>query len=349
MQVENLFVPVTEAINAEQIAINNPSFEQAPVSDGSYTIADVPGWSVINNGNTGVFNPSYNSFTSVPDGEQTLYSNGGIAIQTLQTTLSPNTTYNLGVSIGRRLDFTDFPGFTVELCAGDTVLVSANETNILLPEPGTFQRLNLTYTSSSSVPPGQPLEIRLKSAGAQTNFDFVTLEASYTGIDIDARVDSYKLQVGLSTSGQLGEERWFNACEVAAQQGAGTFNSGATQTCFYQHDAPGWQILEYELEVLENKYGRGSYTASIIAKDGQLTVNEQQIGDKWKAAIDLATKAGELEVKKKLELDYQRNQQLILNYASNKNTFLLEVNANGGLFRKSVVRVKGRVKMIHIS
>lgn len=335
--------------HSESITISNPSFEQPSLADGSYTIENIPGWSTINTGNPGVFNPPSASFGSIPDGENTLYSNGGTVIQTLPTTLTPNTTYNLGVSVGKRLDYTNFPGFTVELRAGNTVLVSANQTNILSPAPGTFQRLNLTYISPSSVPPGQHLEIRLKSAGAQTNFDLVTLDASQPGTDVDRRVDSYLLQAGLPTISQLGEERWFNACDIRAQQGAGTFNSGNTPPpCVYQPDLPGWQIVEYEIDVLENKYGRGSYTGSIIAAGGGFIYDAKQTGDKWKLAIDRAIKAGDIEVKLKLDLEYQRQQQLAGMYASNKNTFFLSATANGGLFRNSVIHVKGRVKMIRI-
>ncbi|MBW4565508.1 MAG: hypothetical protein KME32_31390 [Mojavia pulchra JT2-VF2] len=189
MQVNNLLFPLAGAavttlltvgmpsVHAEPIAISNPSFESPSVFNGSFNIANITGWSVINTGNPGVFNPSSNSFNSVLDGIQTLYSNGATVYQTLPTTLAPNTIYTLGISVGRRLDFTTFPGFTIELRAGNTVLASANQTNIPVPSPGKFERLTLTYISPSSVPVGQPLEIRLKSAGAQTNFDFVTLDA----------------------------------------------------------------------------------------------------------------------------------------------------------------------------
>lgn len=161
-------------------------------------------------------------------------------------------------------------------------------------------------------------------------------------------VDWYMQQAGLPKSAELGEERWVNACDVRVQQGAGTFNSGKTETCPYQHPIPGWQILEYQIEVLENKYGRGSYNGGIIAENGNFTINEQQIGDKWKAAIELAIKYNDVEAKRKLELEYQRNQQLIRSYASNKNTFFLSATANGGLARKSVIHVKGKVKMIRL-
>ncbi len=161
-------------------------------------------------------------------------------------------------------------------------------------------------------------------------------------------VDWYMEQVGLPKSAQLGEEQWFNACDVRAQQGAGTFNKGITKTCTYQHSIPGWQILEYQIDVLENKYGRGSYKGDIIAKDGNFTVNEQQIGDKWKAARELAIKYNDVEAKRKLELEYQRHQQLIRSYSSNKNTFFLSATANGGLARKSVLYLKTKLKIVRL-
>ena len=161
-------------------------------------------------------------------------------------------------------------------------------------------------------------------------------------------VDWYMRKAGLPKLSQIGEEEWVNACDVRAQQGAGTFNSGRTETCTYQNDRLGWQIVEYKIDVLENKHGRGSYKGDIIAKNGQFTVNEQQIGDKWKAAIELADKDGDFETKRKLELEYQRHQQLIGRYASNKNTFFLKATANGGAFRKSVIHVKGKVRMIYV-
>ena len=161
-------------------------------------------------------------------------------------------------------------------------------------------------------------------------------------------VDWYMRKVGLPKLSQIGEEQWVNACDVRAQQGAGTFNSGRTETCTYQNDRPGWQIVEYKIDVVKNKHGRGSYKGDIIAKNGQFTVNEQQIGDKWKAAIELADKKGDFETKRKLELEYERHQRLIGRYASNKNTFFLKATANGGAFRKSVIHVKGKVRMIYV-
>jgi hypothetical protein len=161
-------------------------------------------------------------------------------------------------------------------------------------------------------------------------------------------IEYYTTAAGLTNPAYIGQEKWVNACDVISQQGAGTFNSGVTKTCTYQTDN-GWQIVESHVEVLENKHGRGSYANNVIAKDGQFSANEQEIGAKWKIAIEAAVKAGDIDAKNKLEIEYQRNIQLIRNYSANKNTFFIEVTANGGLFRKSVIHVKARVKLVRIA
>ncbi len=332
------------SVHAAPIPITNPSFEQPSLTKGSFTIENITGWSVINTGNPGVFNPSSTSFPSVPDGNQTLYSNSATVFQQLQTTLAPNTTYLLRLQVGRRLDFTNFPGFTVELRAGNTVLASANQTMVSPPAPGKFVPLTLSFTTPSSVPLGQKLEIRLKSAGPQTNFDNVTLDAKS---DVDSRADLYRRQAGLPTSAELGEERWIEgACKLRVEKGwPGGSKSGE---CFYQHAIPGWQIIGSEVKVLENRGGRGSYSTKIIAKDGQITINREEIEKNWNKAIDLAIKAGDIEAKVKLELERQKHQQYIATYAANENTFLLEATARAGAIERSVIDLSARVRMIRV-
>ncbi len=333
------------SVHAAPIPITNPSFEQPSLPKGSFTIENITGWSVIRNGNPGVFNPSSTSFQSVPDGNQTLYSNGSTVFPQLPTTLAPNTTYTLRLQVGRRLDYTNFPGFTVELRAGNTVLASANQTMVPLPAPGEFVPLTLSYTTPSSVPQGQNLEIRLKSAGPQTNFDNVTLEA-VSSSNVEDRADSYMRQAGLPTSAQLGEERWIEgACRLRVEKGwPGGSNNGE---CFYQPPT-GWQIIDSEVKVLENRNGRGSFSTKIIAANGQVTINRQEIGNKWNVAIDLALKAGDIEAKNKLELERQKNQQYIATYAANENTFLLEATARAGAVQRSVIELDARVKLIRL-
>jgi len=331
------------SVHAAPIPITNPSFEEPALAKGSFTIENITGWSVIRNGNPGVFNPSSTSFQFVPDGNQTLYSNGSTVFQQLPTTLAPNTTYTLRLQVGRRLDYTNFPGFTVELRAGNTVLASANQTMVPLPAPGEFMPLTLSYTTPDSVPQGQNLEIRLISAGPQTNFDKVTLEAVSSN-NVEDRADSYMRQAGLPTSVELGQEIWIEgACTLRVEKG---WPGGSrSDECFYQHAIPGWQIIGSEVTVLENRGGRGSYSTKIIAKEGQITINREEIDRKWNKAIDLAITAGDIDAKVKLELERQKHQQYIATYAANENTFLLEATARAGAVQRAAIDLSVRVKM----
>jgi Concanavalin A-like lectin/glucanases superfamily len=158
----------------------------------------------------------------------------------------------------------------------------------------------------------------------------------------------YMQKAGLPTVEEIGAEMWVTACDLQAQQGAVTFNSGSTQTCARQPE-PGWVIRDFKTEVVTNLSDRGSYKADILAEGASLAINEQQIGDKWKIAKDLAAKVGTAEVSTKLNFEYERHQQLIRSYQTNKNTFFMSVTANGGLFRKSVIHVKSMILVKRIA
>jgi hypothetical protein len=161
--------------------------------------------------------------------------------------------------------------------------------------------------------------------------------------------DWYMQQAGLPAPAEIGKTMTVPAaCDIRATQGAVTFNRGVTQTCTYQHNIPGWQIIGADLEVLENQNGRGSWSQAIIAANGQFTASSKELGDKWKVAIDMAGKFGDIEAKTKLELEYQRHQETFLQYASDKNTFFLSVTANGGAFAKSAIRVRANVRLVQI-
>ena len=100
--------------------------------------------------------------------------------------LAPNTTYTLSVEVGDQLDnsgfgLTGFPGYRIELRAGDSVLASDN--NTLAPAEGTFETSTVAFTTGGSHPQlGMPLEIRLinilQAAGGEVDFDNVRLETS---------------------------------------------------------------------------------------------------------------------------------------------------------------------------
>lgn len=177
-------VIMASTANAVSITIENSGFESPPAPSQAggqfYTVNNITSWQ--SNGTNGVFNPSASSANTgttyfnepVPQGTQTAWSNGGNIFQQLSNNLNADTTYTLSVAVGQRND-QPFPGYNVELLAGNTVLAFNNSVNL---SPGTFAQVNVNYTTTSGDPfIGQRLAIRLSSTGAQTNFDNVTLNA----------------------------------------------------------------------------------------------------------------------------------------------------------------------------
>jgi hypothetical protein len=180
-----LVAPVT--VNAASIPILNPSFETptAPLQSNPvdfFTFNDISNWT-LDSPDQGVFNPSASQANNgldfyyaqpVPDGVQVAYSNGGTIFQQLSAVVEANTRYQLNVWVGQRRNIS-FPGYNLELLAGNTVLASNNS---VIPIPGTFALVDVIYNSDAGNSfIGQALGIRLTSLGEQTNFDNVTLDA----------------------------------------------------------------------------------------------------------------------------------------------------------------------------
>ncbi len=176
---------VQEKAVAVGITVLNSGFESPHVS--SYTTNDITSWQASPNpgSSVGVFNitgsTSFNQ--GAPEGSQVAYSNGGTISQTVSANLAANTTYTLSLDVGSRNDI-PFPGYNVELLAGNTVLASGNS---VTPAPGTFAPISVTYTTSSSdALLGQPLTIGLLgNNGGQTEFDNVTLNATSTPVPFE--------------------------------------------------------------------------------------------------------------------------------------------------------------------
>lgn len=163
-----------------------------------------------------------------------------------------------------------------------------------------------------------------------------------------ARYNGYLSQAGFMSPEQLGAEKEVQVCDVLAQQGSFTFDSGNNRTCVWQQSEPGWVIESVGVQVLENKNDRGSYTYSVIAADGQFHMDTKEIGNKWNAAIDLAGKAGDVSVEKKLEIGFQHHMERVLNLSSDKNSVYVEANANGGLFQSSIIHVVATAKLVKV-
>ena len=181
-----IIVPQVQ-VKAASITVLNPSFESptAPLQGtmAYYSINEITNWviGVVDNKPAGVSDPGkskpdniYYNGAPVPDGVQVAYSNGATISQVLSAVLQPNTQYTLGAYVGRRL-FISFQGYDIQLWAGNTLLASNNSPT---PVAGNFVPVTVNYTSGSSGPIGQRLEIRLLSSGVQANFDKITLNAS---------------------------------------------------------------------------------------------------------------------------------------------------------------------------
>jgi len=195
-------------VRSETIVISNHSFEAPSVSPGNFNVmAPPPGWSVSGSillsgwRSVGVVNPNSTQLylDPVPQGSNIgvvflgpTYSNIPTGLfQMLTTTLQARTTYTLTVAVGNmaldpnpphnQFNFTGFPGYRVELTAGEFVV--AADHNTLLPDEGRFLTSTVfAVTSSSHTNIGLPLGIRLinldSAPGIEVNFDDVRLDAT---------------------------------------------------------------------------------------------------------------------------------------------------------------------------
>jgi hypothetical protein len=165
--------------HAGDIEVTNPSFEDYIVAGGFFTwhgegLIDY-GWEVEVGAPVGVFHPNTSVFPIIPDGVNTAYSQGPIISQVLSEVLVEEVGYTLTVGVGNPANVAGFPGYKVQLWAGNTLL--AEDDNTLTPAEGGFQTSAVEYTSPLGDPSaGQLLEIRLVSLGAEVNFDMVQLQ-----------------------------------------------------------------------------------------------------------------------------------------------------------------------------
>lgn len=175
---------------ADQILVNNPSFETQPesgqVSCGvgcEYDIGPIPGWS--NSGTSGQFqpNPTGTYFNYIPDGQIVAYTNDGTISQTVGATVQSGKTYYLSVFLGTRADYKVFDS-SIDLLINGNTYTGVGVT----PAPGNWSVFTATYVAKPS-DVGDSITIELKTAGVlweQGAFDNVTLtvspEPAYIGI-----------------------------------------------------------------------------------------------------------------------------------------------------------------------
>jgi len=153
--------------------------------------------------------------------------------------------------------------------------------------------------------------------------------------------------VGVTNTGSVGATKWVNACPVMAYQGAGTFNSGVTQTCSWSNDEVGWIIVEVSYDVLANWSNRGSASVS-KGSGGNVTVSSSTFGSKFNGAISLAVSAGDVSAQTSLNAEYQRLLGYSWNFDAPKNTVTASVTANGRLFVPSKIEIQAKAKLRRI-
>jgi PEP-CTERM motif len=172
------------AAQAAPLAVSNFSFEDDTITQVDcgggcfYQVGGVSGWSET--GTVGIWTPgppSAGFLNSVPDGNNTAWSNGGSLDQTLADVLANNTIYTLSVDIGQRLDGFFRTDYTIELWAGLSPL--AGVFTLATPSIGNWSTATFVYASGAADPlAGSALSIRLSSPGTQTIFDNVRLDAT---------------------------------------------------------------------------------------------------------------------------------------------------------------------------
>jgi hapalindole H/12-epi-hapalindole U/12-epi-fischerindole U synthase len=205
-----IFVGVSQA-SAASIAIANAGFEEPDltgevpvIGNEVFTFETPPSWKLYDPSNlvpdnanlstsfVGVWDSTSAFFTNeAPEGKNVgaillAQASGGGAValaQTLSSTLTANTKYTLQVEVGNPGSpfFAGFPGYTIQLLAGNTVI--AEDNNTLAPVEGTFDKSIISFTTSDNDPNlGKQLEIRLfnslVSSGLEVDFDDVRLTAN---------------------------------------------------------------------------------------------------------------------------------------------------------------------------
>lgn len=202
-----------QSSNAVSLSVSNAGFEDPVLADKEFTVlAPIPGWgkydpsglipaSAPSDGSAptdaGAYNPPIDAYPNqASEGNNAGFTfvtqspgSGVIGFtQTLASTLTVDTIYNLNVEVGDPVDYDDFgltgfPGYAVQLLAGGTVL--AEDNNTLRLTEGTFATSTVSYTSSvNSQNLGQPLEVRLlnlnlaQGSGREVDFDNVRLAAN---------------------------------------------------------------------------------------------------------------------------------------------------------------------------
>lgn len=198
-------VVLDSVVQAEPVAVSNPSFEIPALSSGGVSYGPFSGWNPFGGGYQQIYNQSFGDGFYTQNGDGTLIAtgdgyqyfsvNGGAAggpggLDQDLGQLLPNTTYTLTVAVGWRNGIPDGVS-NIKLVNGTdhtgATLASTN-VNITTLTQGAFTDVTLVYTTGPSVS-GDLTVVLQSTTGTQANFDNVRL---------DAQIPSFGTPVALS-------------------------------------------------------------------------------------------------------------------------------------------------------
>ncbi len=212
MMIMTGMLTASQSVCGDVLPIENAGFENPVLADDEFSVT-APGWDLYNPaklapiGVHGCWNPPTGAYPDeAPEGDNVgwvywLFEEPKAILgmsQTLEATLQADTTYTLTVQVGNTnvyndfLELAGFPGYRIELLAGDTVL--AADMNSLVLNEGEFGLSSINYTAGpKDANLGMALTIRLinllDAPGVEADFDDVVLTAEF-GLPCPADLDT---------------------------------------------------------------------------------------------------------------------------------------------------------------
>ncbi len=179
-------------VQANDIAIDNPSFENPVLVEDDWTWVDTPGWTTVGADGHGVWHVTETDFTPVvaPNGDNVVYTENsieGVAAgvgQVLTETFEAKD-YTLTADVGNSWAYY-WSGYSVQLLAGGTVI--AEDNNTLWPDYQLWDQSTVSYSYDAADAGllGEPLEIRLLNMG-------IDMDGAGEGTTVGVEFDNVKL------------------------------------------------------------------------------------------------------------------------------------------------------------
>jgi len=171
------------SVRADGITVQNSSFETFNTLTVNcavgcnYNTGPVAGW-VTTGVEAGSWQPGstgvYFNAGAVPDGSTIAYVVDGSLSQDLGVGLEANSTYNLSVDVGDRLDGFMSGNYTIALDVNGVSMCSFTGNSASIA-PGTFAEETCSFVAPASVPSGD-LSVVLSGSNGQATFDNVTVD-----------------------------------------------------------------------------------------------------------------------------------------------------------------------------